>query len=94
MRHILFTRDFRVGFVEMLPACVGLLPFGVVCGVGASTAGADWLASIGMSAIIFSGAAQIIAAQLLASGAPIAVIILTCVVAGLRFLMYLSLIHI
>jgi predicted branched-subunit amino acid permease len=41
-----------------------------------------------MSAIIFSGAAQIIAAQLLAVDAPMAVIILTCVVMGLRFLMY------
>ena len=44
--------------------------------------------ALGMSAIIFSGAAQIIAAQLLAAGAPVAVIILTCVVMGLRFLMY------
>ncbi len=41
-----------------------------------------------MSTIIFSGAAQILAAQLLAAGAPLAVIILTCFVLGLRFLMY------
>jgi predicted branched-subunit amino acid permease len=41
-----------------------------------------------MSAIIFSGAAQILAAQLFAAGAPAGVIILTCFVAGLRFLMY------
>ena len=41
-----------------------------------------------MSAIIFSGAAQMLAIQLLAAGAPLAVIVLTCFVAGLRFLMY------
>ena len=41
-----------------------------------------------MSAIIFSGAAQILACQLLAAGAPVAVVILTCSVLGLRFLMY------
>lgn len=41
-----------------------------------------------MAAIIFSGAAQILSAQLLAADAPIAVIVLTCFVAGLRFLMY------
>lgn len=67
----------------MLPACVGLIPFGLVTGIGAAGAGADWLRALGMSAIIFSGAAQ-----LFATGAPVAVIILTCFVAGLRFLMY------
>ena len=88
MRQFIASRDFRDGFVEMLPACVGLTPFGVVCGVGAAAAGADWLASLGMSAIIFSGAAQILAAQLIAADAPFAVIVLTCFVLGLRFLMY------
>lgn len=88
MRHIAATRAFREGFLEMLPACVGLVPFGLVCGVGAAAAGADLFAAFGMSAFIFSGAAQILAAQLLAAGAPIFVIVLTCFVAGLRFLMY------
>ena len=88
MRNLIASKDFREGFVEMLPACIGLLPFGLVCGVGAAAAGADWLASLGMSAIIFSGAAQILAAQLVALDAPFAVIVLTCFVLGLRFLMY------
>jgi predicted branched-subunit amino acid permease len=80
--------QFRAGFVEMLPACVGLVPFGLVTGIGAASAGADWLAALGMSAIMFSGAAQVLAAQLFAAGAPLGVIILTCFVAGLRFMMY------
>ena len=88
MRRLLDSSDFRAGFAEMLPACVGLAPFGLVCGVGAAAAGASWLAALGMSAIIFSGAAQILAVQLLAGGAPLAVIVLTCFVLGLRFLMY------
>ena len=88
MRHVLVSRDFRAGFLEMLPACLGLAPFGIVCGVGAAAAGAHWLAAIGMSAIIFSGAAQIVAGQLLAAGAPLLVIVLTTFVLGLRFLMY------
>ncbi len=88
MRRLAATREFREGFAEMLPACVGLIPFGLVCGVGAAAAGANWLGAIGMSTIIFSGAAQILAAQLLAAGAPLAVIIVTCFVLGLRFLMY------
>jgi len=72
----------------MMPANLALIPFGMVCGVGAAAAGADWLAAWGMAAIIFSGAAQILSAQLLAVGAPFAIIVLTCFVAGLRFLMY------
>jgi len=88
MRHLIASPDFRDGFVEMLPACVGLVPFGLVCGVGAAAAGADFAAALGMSAIIFSGAAQILASQMMAAGAPFAVVVLTCAVLGLRFLMY------
>jgi len=88
LRHLVDSKDFREGFVEMLPACVGLIPFGLVCGVGAAAAGASWLGALGMSTIIFSGAAQILAAQLIAARAPLAVIVLTCFVLGLRFLMY------
>jgi predicted branched-subunit amino acid permease len=82
------SRDFRDGFLEMLPACLGLVPFGIVCGVGAAAAGASWLTSLGMSAIIFSGAAQIVAAQMIAADAPLLVIVLTTTVLGLRLLMY------
>lgn len=88
MRHLVATKDFREGFVDMLPACVGLAPFGVVCGVGAAAAGTDWLVALGMALVIFSGAAQILAAQLYAANAPVAIIVLTCFVLGLRFLMY------
>ena len=88
MRNVFASKDFRDGFVEMLPACVGLLPFGVVCGVGAAAAGANWLGALGMSAIIFSGAAQIVTAQMVAADAPFAVIVLTTTVLGLRLLMY------
>ena len=88
MRHLVATKDFRAGFVDMLPACVGLVPFGVVCGVGAAAAGTDWLVALGMALVIFSGAAQILAAQLYAANAPVAIIVLTCFVLGLRFLMY------
>jgi len=88
MRHLFASKDFRDGFVEMLPACVGLVPFGLVCGVGAAAAGANWIGSLGMSAIIFSGAAQIVAAQMVAADAPFAIIVLTTTVLGLRLLMY------
>jgi predicted branched-subunit amino acid permease len=88
LRRFAADRDFRAGFAEMVPACVGIAPFGLVCGVGAAAAGASVLGALGLSAIVFSGAAQILAVQLLAAGAPLAVIVLTCFVAGLRFVIY------
>jgi len=54
----------------------------------AQAAGADALAAFGLSTIIFSGAAQILALQLYAAGAPLAIVVLTCFVLGLRLLMY------
>ena len=41
-----------------------------------------------MAMIVFSGAAQILAMQLIAAQAPFAVIVLTCFVVGLRLMMY------
>ena len=88
MRTLFLDPDFRAGFAGMMPANLGLTPFGLVCGLGAASAGGSLAAAQGMSDNIFSGAAQILAIQLLSAGAPLAVIILTCFVAGLRFLMY------
>ena len=88
MRRFAADPDFRAGFAEMMPACVAMTPFGLVCGVGAAAAGATPWGALGLSAIVFSGAAQILAVQLLAAGAPLAVIVLTCFVAGLRFVIY------
>jgi len=85
----IFSRpDFLAGVRDMSPPLLGLLPFGLVCGVGAQSAGASVWESLGLSAVMFSGAAQILATQLIAAGAPVAVTILTCFVVGLRFLMY------
>jgi predicted branched-subunit amino acid permease len=80
--------DFLAGARDMVPTLLGILPFGLVCGVGAQAAGASLVESIGLSALMFSGAAQILATQLMAAGAPVAVTVLTCFVVGLRFLMY------
>jgi predicted branched-subunit amino acid permease len=85
----IFSRpDFLAGVRDMTPPLLGLLPFGLVCGVGAQSAGASVWESLGLSAFMFSGAAQILATQLMPAGAPVAVTILTCFVVGLRFLMY------
>ncbi|HSS71478.1 MAG TPA: AzlC family ABC transporter permease [Casimicrobiaceae bacterium] len=84
-----FSRTaFLEGIRDMSPMLLGIVPFGIVCGVGAIAAGASPVAALAMSMIMFSGAAQIVATQLLAADAPFAVIVLSCLVVSLRLLMY------
>jgi len=84
-----FSREgFIAGARATAPMILGLIPFGMVCGVGAIAAGASPIAAVAMSMIMFSGAAQIVATQLLVAGAPFAVILLSCLVVSLRLLMY------
>jgi predicted branched-subunit amino acid permease len=80
--------QFRAGALAMLPIAVALAPFGLVCGVAAASSGASPLAALGLSAIVFSGAAQIIICELSAAGAPVAVIVATCFVVSLRLALY------
>src|SRR5438876_1318994 len=79
---------FFEGARDIAPILIGIVPFGIVCGIGAITAGASPIAALAMSMIMFSGAAQIIATQLLVAGAPFAVVVLSCLVVSLRLLMY------
>ena len=72
----------------MVPPQIGLLPWGLVCGVGAQALGWSFWEALGMSLIVFSGSAQIVAMQLIAAQAPVAVIVLTCLAISLRFVVY------
>jgi 4-azaleucine resistance transporter AzlC len=84
-----FSRPaFFEGVRDIAPMMLGVIPFGIVFGVAAIAAGVSTLAALAMSMIMFSGAAQIIAVQLLAAGAPFAVILLSCLVVSLRLVMY------
>jgi 4-azaleucine resistance transporter AzlC len=67
---------------------LGILPFGLVVGVVAVDAGYGALEALGLSVAIFAGASQLAAIDLLARGAPLAVIVLTVFVINLRFAMY------
>jgi predicted branched-subunit amino acid permease len=88
MRAYFSRSAFFEGIRDMSPMLLGIVPFGIVCGVGAIAAGASPVAALAMSMIMFSGAAQIVATQLLVAGAPFAVIVLSCLVVSLRLLMY------
>ena len=78
----------RAGVRASLPLLLGIIPFGVVAGVAAVDAGLSPVAALGMSVVIFAGAAQLAVIELLRSDTPLAVVVLTGVVVNLRILMY------
>lgn len=80
--------EFFAGVRAELPILVGTVPFGLIYGV--SALGAHLSASLAqsMSAIIFAGSAQFIAAQLVGAGVPVAIIIFTAAIVNLRHMLY------
>jgi len=79
---------FLAGTHAMTPALIGVVPFGVVTGVVSIAGGLTPLEAIVMSIVTFSGIVQLVAVQLHAAGAPLAVILATVAILSLRLVMY------
>lgn len=79
---------FRDGAHALLPSLVGALPFGLITGVAGTAAGLSPVETAGLSVFAFSGIAQLVVCQLLATASPAPVMLLAAVVVSLRFLMY------
>ncbi|MFA7281258.1 MAG: AzlC family ABC transporter permease [Sterolibacterium sp.] len=71
-----------------LPQLMAVIPFGIICGASAHSIGLSFGQAWALSWMVFAGSAQIVATQLMGSGAPIWVIVLTGWVVNLRFMMY------
>src|SRR5213075_3401778 len=69
----------------MLP---GVAAFGVIAGIAMVASGITPALAMLMSLLVFAGASMVAAAQLLASGSPAALVILTTIFINLRFMMY------
>ena len=67
---------------------LGIIPFGVITGVAMVASGIPPLVAMLMSLVVFAGASMVASAQLLASAAPAALIVLTTLIINLRFMMY------
>ncbi|HEV7235093.1 MAG TPA: AzlC family ABC transporter permease, partial [Ktedonobacteraceae bacterium] len=65
------------GMRDELPILIGVVPFGMIYGVSALSAGIPASIAQAMSCIVFAGSAQFVIAQLIAAGAPSLVVILT-----------------
>ena len=84
--------DVRAGFVDTLPLWLGAAPFGAVYAVTALAAGLNAAQTLGMSLLVFAGAAQFTAAGLFAAGvAPLAVVVTTAIVNARHLLLAASL---
>lgn len=80
--------DFRGGLADVAPLLPGILPFGMVAGIAAADAGLGLADAVALSVVVFAGAAQLAALELLGNDAPLAVVVITAVVINLRMLMY------
>ncbi len=81
-------RAFRLGAGSIVPILLGVVPFGLIAGLAATRAGLGLAEASGFSVVVFAGAAQLAALDLLGSGAPLAVVVATALVINLRFAMY------
>ncbi len=80
--------NFLAGVRAELPLLVGVLPFGLIYGASAVSAGmSPWTAQL-MSSIVFAGSSQFAAVQMVHDMAPAAVIVLTIAMVNLRHMLY------
>src|SRR5205807_6578459 len=80
--------EFVAGARAALAVLPGVAAFGVIAGVAMVASGIAPLMAMLMSLVVFAGASMVAAAQLLASGTPALLIVLTTVFINLRFMMY------
>jgi 4-azaleucine resistance transporter AzlC len=80
--------EFLHGVRDELPILIGAVPFGLIYGVFALSAGIPPLIAQAMSCIVFAGSAQFVIAQLVAAGTPALIVILTAFIINIRHLLY------
>jgi 4-azaleucine resistance transporter AzlC len=76
------------GARDVAPILLGIVPFGLVAGAAVVAAGLPPELAVGLSVVVFAGASQLAAVDLLGAGANAAVVVLTVLVINLRMVMY------
>ncbi len=82
------SASFWAGLRDELPILLGVIPFGLIYGILALSAGLPPLDAQAMSALVFAGASQFMLVELLRAGTPALVIVLTVFVINLRHALY------
>lgn len=76
------------GVRDVWPSLLGVVPFGLITGAAGTGAGLSVLQTVTSSVLLFAGASQLAAYQLMGAGSPLLVIVLTVAVVNLRYVMY------
>lgn len=79
---------FLSGVRAVIPLLVGVIPFSLIASISAIDAGFSELQTIGMASLIFAGASQLAAIDLVSQNAHGLVIVATALIINLRFCMY------
>ena len=82
------SSDWRAGAAAILPMLVGVVPFGLVAGATPAAHGFGIGAALGFSTIVFAGASQLAAIDVLADGGSALVAALAACTINLRMLLY------
>jgi 4-azaleucine resistance transporter AzlC len=82
------NKDFIAGVKGTLPILIGVIPFAMITGVAAVSVGLTFFETMGMSVLVFAGASQLVIFQLMSTGSPWIIMVLTAWVVNLRFTMY------
>lgn len=80
--------ELIAGARAVAPMLVGVIPFGLVAGATPATTGLGGGTSIGLSTIVFAGASQLAAADVLADGGSALVAVIAACTINLRMLLY------
>jgi len=79
---------FTKGFKGMLPITTGVIPFGAVMGTVSAEAGLSFFQTATMNVVVFAGAAQLAAVDLMSKHAASVVVVATGLIINLRFILY------
>ena len=80
--------EFIAGIKALLPILLGVIPFGMISGIAVIQTHIPPVSGFVMSLLIYSGAALIVALQLINTGAPALVVFFSALVINLRFMIY------
>jgi predicted branched-subunit amino acid permease len=78
----------RRGAMDSIAVIVAYVPFGLTVGAAMATAGVSPLVAWSSSPLLFGGAGQLLAVELLGAGASTTVVVLAALVVNARFLLY------
>ncbi|MFW5964072.1 MAG: AzlC family ABC transporter permease [Natronomonas sp.] len=80
--------SFLDGARTVAPVMVGIVPFGLIAGAAAVGVGLSGLQAVGLSVLVFAGASQLAAIELLGENTSAVVVVVTVLVINLRMTMY------